>query len=99
MKLFNFINHSLLASSGQLWKLGVATLALLFGSFAPLYPALSISWAVGSVIAFVGYAFGLIFIRCTNCANRWLWEATKGNTEYSLLFKPSPCPNCQHDFE
>jgi hypothetical protein len=98
MELFRFLNNSLLSRSGQLWKLVVAALAVLFGSFAPLYSALGISWAIGTVIAMGGYAFGLIFIRCTNCANRWLWEATKGNADYSVLFKRSPCPNCHSEF-
>ena len=98
MKLFNFMNNSLLSSSGQLWKLAVAVLALLFGSFAPLYPALGISWTVGTVITIIGYAFGLFFIRCASCTNPWLWEATKGSAEYGLLFKSAPCPNCGHDF-
>ena len=98
MQIFNYLNDSLLAKSGQLWKLAGAILALVFGSFAPLYPALGISWTVGTLIAIIGYMFGLIFIRCVSCTNPWLWEATKGNTEYSLLFKSLPYPKCGHDF-
>jgi len=92
------LKSSLLGRSGQLWKFLVAVLALMLGSFAPLFPSLGISWTAGTVIAVVGYAFGLVAIRCTHCGSRWLWEATKGEIGYSPLFKQSPCPDCEHGF-
>jgi protein-S-isoprenylcysteine O-methyltransferase Ste14 len=92
------LKASLLGRTGQLWKLIVAVGALLIGSFAPLYPALAISWTVGTVIAIAGYVFGIIVIRCASCGNRWLWGATKGDFGYSVLFNQAKCPGCQHDF-
>ncbi len=92
------LKSSLLGLSGQLWKLVVAILALIIGSFAPVFPALGISWTAGTVIAVVGYAFGLISIQCAHCGSRWLWEATKGSIGYSPLFKQSSCPKCEHSF-
>jgi hypothetical protein len=92
------LKNSLLSRSGQLWKFVLAVVALLVGSFAPLYPALGISWTVGTIIAVVGYVFGLAMIQCTSCNARWLWEATKGSASYAPLFKKSPCPDCGHEF-
>lgn len=89
---------SLLARSSQLWKLVVAVVALLFGSIAPLFPALGISWTVGTVIAVLGYGFGLYTITCTSCNKRWFWNATIGSTSYAPLFKGSSCPDCGHEF-
>ena len=90
-------NSSLLSQSGQLWKFIVAVLALLIGSFAPLWPELGIGWTAGSIIAIAGYGFGLYAIHCGQCGQRWLWEATKGDIAYSTLFKDSACPGCKHD--
>jgi len=93
------LKNSLLSRSGQLWKLVVAVAALLFGSIAPLYPALGISWTVGTVIAVLGYGFGLLMITCESCNKRWLWDATIGSTSYGPLFKESSCPDCGHEFD
>jgi len=92
------LNNSVLRRSGQLWKLVIAVLALLVGSFAPLYEASGISWTVGSIIAIAGYAFGIVSIRCTSCGVRWFWEAATDAGIYGPLFKKPDCPKCGHDY-
>ncbi len=90
--------HSALGCSGQLWKLVISVLALMVGSFAPLYPALGMSWTAGTVIAIAGYVFGLVAIRCANCKSMWFWEAAKDASLYGPLFKGVECPSCNHKF-
>jgi hypothetical protein len=87
---------SLMGQSGQLWKFIVAVVALLVGSFAPLFPELGIGWTAGTILAIGGYCFGLYSIHCGACGQRWLWEATKGDIAYSVLFKDSTCPGCKN---
>ena len=48
------LKQSVITKSGQLWKLAVAVVVLLVGSFAPLYPVTGISWTSGTVIVVVG---------------------------------------------
>ena len=92
------LKQSVITQSGQFWKLAVAVLALLIGSFAPLYPATGISWTSGTVIAVVGYLFGMLAIRCKDCGKMWFWEAAKDPGFYAPIFKRSECPNCGHEF-
>ena len=90
--------HSAIGLSGQWWKLVASVLALLVGSFAPLYPATGISWTFGTVIAIAGYVFGVVSIRCVNCKRMWFWEAAKDASLYSPLFTRDECPGCHHKF-
>jgi protein-S-isoprenylcysteine O-methyltransferase Ste14 len=92
------LKQSVITKSGQLWKLSVAVLALLVGSFAPLYPVTGISWTAGTVIAIVGYLFGMLAIRCKGCGKIWFWEAAKDPGLYGPLFKQPICPNCGQEF-
>lgn len=92
------LKQSVITKSGQLWKLSVAVLALLVGSFAPLYPVTGISWTAGTVIAIVGYLFGMLAIRCKGCGKMWFWEAAKDAGLYGPLFKQPICPNCGQEF-
>jgi len=92
------LKQSVITQSGQLWKLAVAVLALLVGSFAPLYPETGISWTAGTVIAIAGYVFGMLAIRCKECGKMWFWEAAKDAGFYGPIFKRSQCPNCGHEF-
>ncbi|MGI9290591.1 MAG: hypothetical protein ACR2QG_04840 [Gammaproteobacteria bacterium] len=86
---------SLLARSGQLWKFVFAVLALLVGSFAPLYPETGLSWTAGTVIAIGGYGFAIWSIHCAKCGSRWLWEATKGEDGYEFIYKSAKeCSGC-----
>jgi hypothetical protein len=90
--------NSVLVQSGQSWKLYLAIIALLGGSIAPLFPESGISMTSGSVIAIVGYVFGLVAIRCSECGSMWFWEAAKDAGLYGAIFKKSCCPNCQHSY-
>ena len=92
------LKQSVISQSGQFWKLAVAVLALLIGSFAPLYPAIGISWTSGTVLAIVGYVFAMLAIRCKNCGKMWFWEAVKDPDFYGRIFKQTACPNCDHEF-
>jgi hypothetical protein len=93
------LNKSVVKQSGQLWKLGIAFAALIFGSIAPLFESWGISMTAGTVIAVAGYIFGTLLISCSACGSRWFWEATKDAGWYSPLFKDSKCPACQHEFK
>jgi hypothetical protein len=91
-------NNSVISRSGQMWKLMLAVIALLVGSFAPLAPVTGITWTSGTVIAIVGYLYGMVAIRCGNCKRMWFWEAAKDAGLYGPLFKGHECPNCQHSY-
>jgi hypothetical protein len=92
------LKKSVITRSGQLWKLVIAILALLVGSFAPLYPVTSISWTAGMVIAIIGYLFGVLAIRCKDCGKMWFWEAAKDSRLYGPLIQQSACPNCGQEY-
>ena len=92
------LEQSVVTRSGQSWKLVTAIVALLIGSFAPLFAASGISWTVGTVIAIVGYAFGIVAIRCASCGNRWFWEAAMDAGLYAKIFRSSSCLSCGTDF-
>jgi hypothetical protein len=81
-----------------MWKLIIALVALLVGSFAPLAAATGINWTVGTIIAIVGYMFGLIAIRCGSCKSMWFWEAAKDAGIYGQLFNGHECPACKHEY-
>ena len=89
------LEKSVVRRSGQLWKLVLAVICLMVGSFAPVYPETGISWTAGTIIAIGGYLFGLVAIRCGQCNSRWFWEAAKDAGLYGPLFKSSECPDCE----
>lgn len=86
--------NSVIGQSNQVWKLVVAVIALLVGSFAPLFIEDIISWTTGTILAIGGYAFGLFTIRCSNCKKMWFWEAALDARLYKRLFKEPDCPCC-----
>jgi len=92
------MKNSVITRSGQIWKLALGVALLLVGSFVPLVDSVGMSWTVGTIIAGLGYAFALAFIRCPACKDRWLWHATLNAELYAPLFKQSACPACQQDF-
>lgn len=92
------LKNSVIRVTGQNWKLVVALLALLIGSFAPLYDGSGIGWTSGTVIASVGYVFALLAIRCPTCGSRWFWQATLQAELYKPLLTQASCPECKHDF-
>ena len=58
---------SVVAKTGQSWKLVVAIVLMVVGSFAPLWEGFGINWTVGTILVIVGYAFGIWFIVCPGC--------------------------------
>ena len=92
------LKNSVIAKSGQAWKLWAVIAALLIGSFAPLFPATRISWTSGTVLVVVAYVLGMLLIRCNNCKSLWFWEAAKDARLYGPLFKQSDCPACKHHY-
>ncbi len=91
-------SNSLLALTGQSWKLVAGVVLLLAGSIAPLFEASGMSWTVGTVVACVGYAFTLLAVRCPGCGSRWFWQAALDAGLYAPIFKGSACPACKRDY-
>jgi hypothetical protein len=89
---------SVINKSGQCWKLDVAIVAMLAGSFAPVFPDAAVSWTAGTLIAVAGYGFGLAGIRCARCGSRWFWKAATDASLYAAIFRRSSCVCCGHDF-
>lgn len=92
------LDNSVVARTGQMWKLYLAIALMVYGSFAPLWPPLRTSWTLGTIIVLVGYAYGLWFITCPKCRNRWFWSAALDATLYRPLFKAPDCPACKAGF-
>jgi hypothetical protein len=90
--------RSLLGLSGQVWKFNLAIVLLLGGSIAPLFPETTINMTVGSIVAIVGYVFGLVAISCSHCGSKWFWAAAKDAGYYGAIFKGSECPKCKHSY-
>jgi hypothetical protein len=91
-------DNSVIARTGQSWKLYLSILLLLIGSFAPLWEESGINWTVGTILAVVGYAFGIWFIVCPKCGNRWFWAAALDASLYGPLFKAPACTACKQEF-
>lgn len=92
------MKNSVIVHTGQTWKLAIAVLALLAGSILPAFPSLGMSWTVGTVLAFGGYGFGLLLIRCPDCGAHWFWDAIMRAELYQALFGQPSCPSCSRDF-
>jgi len=90
--------NSVFSRTGQSWKLYIAILLMLIGSFAPLWDGSGINWTWGTVLAIVGYVYGTVFIVCPKCSNRWFWSAALDATLYGPLFRAPACPACKQDF-
>lgn len=91
-------DRSAIRLTGQYWKVGVGVLALLVGSFAPLFAATGISWTSGTILAVAGYSFSCVAVRCPDCGIRWLWQAALDAGLYPHLYKRSTCPACKRDY-
>lgn len=92
------LDKSIIKRTGQSWKLLIAILALLIGSFAPAFPATGLSWTAGTVLAIAGYAFGVALIRCPGCGARWFWDALMRAELYKAVFTETTCPECKQAF-
>lgn len=89
---------SVIARTGQMWKVVLGGGALLVGSFAPLVAATGLSWTGGTVLATVGYVFVCLAVRCPDCGSRWFWQAAMDARVYAPLFRQAACPSCQRDY-
>jgi hypothetical protein len=89
---------SVVTRTGQFWKLAVSVVLMLVGSFAPLWDGFGISWTLGTILVVVGYAFGIWYIVCPKCRNRWFWSAALDARLYGPLMKSPECPVCKHEF-
>ena len=92
------MKDSVITRSAQMWKLLLGVTLLLAGSLLPLVKSIGMSWTVGTIIAGLGYAFALIYVRCPACKQRWLWQATLNAELYAPLFRHSECPSCKARF-
>ncbi|MCC5794670.1 MAG: hypothetical protein JJT85_08030 [Chromatiales bacterium] len=92
------LKDSVVTRTGQLWKLLLAVLLMLVGSFAPLWPATGLDWLSGSLVAVAGFAGGALLIRCPGCGQRWFWAALTRPEEYGPLFGKPDCPACKRSF-
>lgn len=93
------MKDSVIRRSAQTWKLFLGVTLLLAGSFLPLADRIGMSWTVGTIIAGLGYAFALAFVRCPACKSRWLWQATLNAELYAPLFRQPECPECGQRFD
>lgn len=91
------LQSSVVTRTGQLWKLALACLAMLVGSFAPAWPASGLTWTTGTVLAIAGFLAGCLAIRCPACGNRWFWDALMRPENYGPLLTRSSCPACGQD--
>lgn len=92
------LENSVVARTGQAWKLALALVLMLVGSFAPLWAGTGISWTLGTVLAIAGYTFGVVLIVCPACSSRWFWSAALDATLYKPLLQVAACPACKRDF-
>jgi hypothetical protein len=89
---------SVVALTGQYWKVAVGTAALVLGSIAPLFAATGLSWTAGTLVAAAGYGFTCMAVRCPACGSRWFWRAAFDAGLYKPLFRGQSCPQCNHDY-
>jgi hypothetical protein len=92
------LKNSTVGRTRQSWKLVVAVLALVIGSIVPAIPGANMSWTVGTILAVVGYAFGVMMIRCPGCGARWFWDALMRAELYKAVLTQPVCPECKRDF-
>ena len=92
------LDNSVVSRTGQSWKLIVAILLMLIGSFAPLWEASGINWTLGTILAVVGYVFGTFAVTCPSCSSRWFWSAALDARLYGPLFRAPACPACKQEF-
>ena len=91
-------DNSVVARTGQSWKLYISILLMLIGSFAPLWDGSGINWTWGTILAIVGYVYGTFFIVCPKCSKRWSGAAALDATLYGPLFRAPACPACKQEF-
>jgi len=99
------LEHSVLARTGQLWKVQSAICAVLVGGAALVYGIASdtregtgLVWIVaGLLLALGGFVVACIGVSCPKCGARWVWMAVSQRTVGGYgtwLFALSRCPKC-----
>lgn len=97
--------NSVLARTGQLWKVQVGICAVLVGGVALFYGIVSdteggggLLWIVaGLLLVLGGLAFGCVGVSCPQCGARWVWMAVsqRNVSAYGTwLGSLSSCPMC-----
>jgi hypothetical protein len=95
--------ESLVAKSGQTWKLGLGLSGILAGS-GIMFVGLSRLRVGGTPYALTGMALGVVAgiaacvsIRCSKCGMRWLWAAVRNQDQLqwlNWLLAQRVCPRC-----
>ena len=99
------LEHSILVTTGQLWKIQSAICAVLVGGATLAYGIASdtregtgLVWIVaGLLLALGGLAFACIGVACPKCGARWVWMAVSQRTVGGYgtwLVALSRCPKC-----
>ena len=99
------LEKSVLARSGQLWKVIGGVSAILIGGTALVYGIASdtadgggLLWIfAGMFLVFGGLAFACLAVRCPKCGARWVWMAVsqQSSSNYGVwLVALSECPRC-----
>jgi predicted RNA-binding Zn-ribbon protein involved in translation (DUF1610 family) len=93
-------DKSVIARTGQKWKLALA-IALVIAGAATLLIGLNAKAAgiaiLGLPVAFAGMLFGGLAVRCPSCGNRWVWNAMSNQGQASWLTwlaSQTQCPQC-----
>lgn len=102
------LEHSIIRSSGQIWKVHVWALGTLASLAAVLVAFLVFAfprnnvWFVsanvfGTILVICSFVFALISIKCPSCEKKWILDAIFRNREmnwYDWLDAQATCPNC-----
>jgi hypothetical protein len=100
------LEHSVLAKTGQLWKLWTALGGLAIGGMVLFY-GLAMGtgdgaggwWALaGTLMVFASLGFACASVSCPKCGARWVWMAVsqRDSGEYGAwLVALSSCPTCK----
>jgi hypothetical protein len=99
------LEHSVLARTGQLWKVQSAICAVLVGGAALVYGIASdtgegsgLLWIVaGLLLALGGLAFACFGVSCPKCGARWVWMAVSQRSAGAYgtwLVALARCPKC-----
>ena len=97
--------NSVLARTGQLWKVQGAICAILVGGVALFYGIASdtgegagLLWiAVGLLLVLGGLAFACVGVSCPKCGARWVWMAVSQRSASAYgtwLIALSRCAKC-----
>lgn len=99
------LKNSVLAKTGQTWKLIAGVVGLVGGSGAMFFGLSRLShggmpWALGGIAlgAVVG-VWACVSVRCGRCGMRWVWKAIRTQEQLqwlNWLTAQRVCPRCGH---